>query len=415
MKSQFWLHHSGNFKNDVEISLPLSKSISNRVLILEAISSGSIYSKKYSDSSDTNTLISCIKNINSTFLDAKDAGTTFRFLVALASLSDHEITISGTTRMKKRPVKGLVEVLQNMGAEILYLEKKGFPPLKIKPPKNRLRTYSELKIHDTSSSQFISALMLIAPVVKNGIHLTFPPFMPSYSYIEMTAEILRQAEIDFELGDDFVKIPEQNLSEKKKCIEIEKDWSSASYFFSMMACGSWENIFLKGLSIKSIQRDTKIIEYFKPLGIAVEENKEGIMLRKVKPKTNAKLIFDFKDNPDLSLTVIVAYALNKIDIKVKGIENLVIKESDRIESLKLELRKINVDFYKVGNFWQLQTAGLNIPKSIYLNTYNDHRIAMAFSVLAIHSRLEIDNPAVVNKSFLGFWDQLTFLGLELNY
>ncbi len=415
MKSQFWLKHSAKFENDIGVQIPLSKSISNRVLILEAISSRRIHAKSYSDSSDTNTLISCIQSINSDFLDAKDAGTTFRFLLALACLGKQEITISGTSRMKQRPIKGLVEVLQEMGAEIKYLEKKGFPPLKVSPPKYGLIAKKKLRIQDSSSSQFISALMLIAPAIKNGIHLSFSPNIPSYSYIEMTADILKKAEIDYELNEDYVKIPQQKLSEKNICIEIEKDWSSASYFFAMMACGSWGNIFLKGLSTKSIQRDKRIVEYMRPLGIAVEENKEGLILKKVKPKINAKLIFDFKNNLDLSLTVILAYALNKIDISVKGIENLTFKESDRIASLKQELKKINVDFYKAGNYWQLQSSGLEIPKSVFLNTHNDHRIAMAFSVLAIHTKLEIDNPEVVNKSFPSFWEQLTYLGFTPNY
>lgn len=414
MESQLRLEYSGSFQKELSVKIPLSKSISNRVLILKAISNGGIHAKHYSEASDTKILHRCLENIDSDVYDAQDAGTAFRFLTAFAAIGNHEVKITGTPRMKQRPIKGLVEALQNLGAEITYLEKEGFPPVKVKPHKFGLQSDGILTISDTSSSQFISALMLIAPKIKRGLELSFPVKIPSHSYIQMTAEILMMAGIEIEPDNNTIVIPSQKFDEKEVLIDIERDWSGASYFYSLMSVGEFPKLLIEGLKLDSIQNDSRIADYFKPLGIQTRQTKKGIELSKGKQKRHRQLIFDFKNNPDLSMTVILAYALNKTDIKVKGIENLVIKESNRIEALQKELEKINVKLYKKGNFWQLDTSGLKIPKNLQISTYNDHRIAMAFSVLALKSNLSIDNPEVVNKSFPNFWDQLKPFGISTN-
>ncbi len=399
--------------NEVEINLPLSKSISNRILILNALSKGKIYSLEYSEANDSKILKRILQTPEIEIYDAEDAGTALRFLIAFAACGEKSKIITGTDRMKSRPVLGLCNSLEILGAKIEYLENHGYPPLKVTPPIQGLNGKESILIDDKRSSQFISALMLIAPWVKNGISLRFQKDFPSFSYLELTSDIMKKAGFEVRLNEDSVYIPEQKIN--PTAIEIETDWSSASYFILFLLTGNWKNMVLKSVSLDSIQKDVEIIEFSKPLGLVVEaKGKDLLMKNSGLTSIGFEMHFDFSNNPDLAMTVILAYALKKIDFTVSGIENLVYKESNRIEALRTELGKIGVSLTQHGNQWKIDSSRLSFPKNIEIQTYKDHRIAMAFSVLSLYTDIQIENPEVVNKSFPNFWEELKLLGLYIH-
>lgn len=413
MKSDLWLERPEIWPQNPEITLPLSKSISNRVLILEALSKGLVRTAAYSKANDTTLLQRILKDNSGTTWDAEDAGTAYRFLTAYAATGNKPVVIKGTQRMQERPIAPLAVVLSQLGAKIEYQNRIGFPPLKVYPPANGLKSLNTIQFQDTKSSQFISALMLIAPLVKNGIGIRFPSPFPSFGYIRMTAEIMRKAGLKVDLNESEVFVPEQSFQTKE--IEVEADWSSASYFYSFFALGAWERLVLKNLSLGSNQPDSICSEYFKALGVASVQKGENIILTKSENSKMQKMELDFSNCPDIAMTLITSFALRARNLKVRGIQNLIYKESNRIEILQRELFKIGCTLKKQDESWYLNSENLQLPERIEIDPEGDHRMAMAFSPLALFSSLKMKNPEVVEKSFPQFWDELSSLKLRTGH
>ncbi len=400
--------------------LPASKSESNRALIMTALSAyqqGIPFSIKnlqnLSQATDTQILISILSQQENPVWDAKEAGTTFRFLTAFAVATKKNVKITGSERMKQRPIKVLVEALRSLGANIQYVEKEGFPPLQVWA-KDFVQTRQEIDIQADVSSQYISALLMIAPVLDKGLRLNLVGKVASRPYIEMT---LRQME-GFGVLADFRRLGTQIFADKKNyisaLISIENDWSAASYVYAFAALAESAEIFVSGLKRDSLQGDKKIAELMLHFGVETVWEKEGIILRKKAGFifSNNKITIDFSDIPDLAQTIVVLAAATGAKIIFTGLESLRIKETDRIAALQIELRKFGVDFEEIAE-GIFTLFGSFIPAETTIFTYKDHRMAMAFAPLLLKiPALKFENPEVVAKSFPHFWEEVRNLLAE---
>lgn len=385
--------------------LPASKSISNRVLILDALSGNKSTLHNLSDANDTQLMLKLVRSADR-IIDVEDAGTTMRFLTAYFSITNQKKILTGTARMKERPIGILVEALRSLGAEIDYLEKEGYPPLETKQFFSQ-KTDS-LKIRGDVSSQFISALMMIAPTLPQGLTLNLEGKVGSRPYIEMTAALMAQFGVKCDVLEKQVIIPNGKYSPID--FTVESDWSGSSYWFSFAALASDAAIRLPRLFEDSLQGDSAIIPIMKFLG--VEASMDGGLLKLSKTAKATDLTWDFTHCPDLAQTVAVVCAATGIRGHFTGLESLRIKETDRIAALQNELRKIGGDLTEQGNTWTLVPSS-KLPKRASFNTYKDHRMAMAFAPLATLMDVEIENPFVVRKSYPKFWDDMKLAGFEI--
>lgn len=386
--------------------LPASKSISNRVLILDALSGSKSTLHNLSDANDTQLML---KRIGSPerVIDVEDAGTTMRFLTAYFSVTGQHKTLTGTDRMKERPIGILVDALRSLGAEITYLEKEGFPPLEIKQFSGQKT--NAISIRGDVSSQFISALMMIAPVLPQGLSLRLEGKVGSRPYIEMTASLMKAFGVDVELLEREVQIPAGKY--QPTTFSVESDWSAASYWFAFTALAEEAEVQLPRLFLESLQGDSAIVGVMRQLG--VNTTTEGDAIRLTKGTSSDNLSHDFTHCPDLAQTVAVVCAARGIPGKFTGLESLRIKETDRIAALQNELRKIGADLVEFADHWELRPSA-KLPGSAHFNTYKDHRMAMAFAPLAALMNVEIENPSVVRKSYPRFWDDLKTVGFEVS-
>ncbi|MBI4947373.1 MAG: 3-phosphoshikimate 1-carboxyvinyltransferase [Bacteroidetes bacterium] len=391
------------------ITLPASKSISNRILIIRALCDSCFPIKNLSESEDTQVL-KAILNSGSNILDAGHAGAAMRFLTAFASTVVGQWIITGSERMKQRPIGELVEALRNMGALIEYTEKEGFPPLKITGTKLR---GTEIEIDGSISSQFISALLMIAPAITGGLTLKIKGRIVSMPYIEMTLKLMEFFGVKLRWQDDTINIREQNYTCRE--FTVESDWSAASYWYEMAALSGEVDITLLGLKKNSYQGDSILPDIFYELGVKTVSVKNGVRLSR-KEITAKSFEMDCSGYPDLIQTLAVTCALLKIPFHIKGAKTLRIKETDRIHALKNELAKIGVSL-KVKNSDELIWDGKakKVQPGIKIETYSDHRMAMAFAPAAIkHPGLMICDTGVVGKSYPHFWEHLKSVGFYLN-
>ncbi|MFH1319454.1 MAG: 3-phosphoshikimate 1-carboxyvinyltransferase [Bacteroidota bacterium] len=403
-----------------KITLPSSKSISNRVLIIRALCKEGFEISNLSDAEDTKVLQQLLTSTESV-LDVGAAGTAMRFLTAYLSIKQGTWILTGSERMKERPVSILVDALRQLGAEIEYLGKEGYPPLKIK---GASLSGQEVEIDGSLSSQYISALLLIAPVLPNGlsIKITSPPdnrqgIIASKPYIKMTLKIMKHFGVLCSWHDDTIMVEHggyfTSVPNEKDYI-IEGDWSSASYWYAMVSLADEADLIITNIKKETIQGDAIVARIFTHFGVQTEYLDNGIRLYKGKPVAE-QFGFDFSDCPDLAQTVIVVSSVLGISGIFGGLESLRIKETDRITALKNELDKISV---KVKEF---NKGGIIIkpnPKSQTPNTefhtYNDHRMAMAFAPVAIkYGEIKIKDPGVVNKSYPRFWEDLRSVGFKI--
>jgi 3-phosphoshikimate 1-carboxyvinyltransferase len=388
------------------IHLPSSKSESNRALIINAFADGKLFN--LSEARDTQTMIRLLRT-NEEVLDVLDAGTTMRFLTAFCALTDKKKILTGSARMCERPIGILVDALRQIGASINYLEKEGFPPIQTNGFTKQVN--DEISIRGDISSQYISAILMVAPTLPKGLTLHLEGKIASRPYIEMTLELMRNfgGKATFIGNTIVVESGAYNPSE----FHIESDWSGASYWFSMVAVAESAEITLTGLKPKSLQGDNRIIEIMNPLGVEANFTPSGLLLRKKKHETTFS--YDFSDCPDLAQTVAVTCALKNIPAIFIGLESLKIKETDRIIALQQELHKIHATLIHVDEkTWKL-TPAATIPSTtgIFIETYDDHRMAMAFAPLATKMDVTIDNPSVVNKSYPGFWKDMDIAGFPI--
>jgi len=393
------------FKNNV-ITLNSSKSESNRLLIIQALSKEIININNLSNANDTIILKNLLNKNPNPIWNIKDAGTTMRFLTSFLSLKKNEVKITGSKRMEKRPIAILVNALNEIGAKIKYLKKEGYPPIYIK---NKIsQKINSIQIKGNISSQYISSLLLIAPILKNGIKIKIIEPLYSKPYVEMTLSLMKNFGIKYKWNKNEIKITNQKyLSGSYK---IESDWSAASYWYSIISINDHiRSLKLIGLRKNSFQGDKIIADIMKNIGVYTRFERDGISLIKNSNLESTKEI-NFKNCPDLAQTILVIAAVKKIKLKLKGLESLKIKETDRLIAMKKELKKIGCNFYEANDEWILERRNNKLPKKLIINTYKDHRVAMSFAALSSKLELVIRDPEVVNKSYPNFWNDLESIG-----
>jgi 3-phosphoshikimate 1-carboxyvinyltransferase len=386
-------------------NLPASKSISNRALILNAIAGSGSSLSNLSDANDTQLMRKLISS-NEQVLDVEDAGTTMRFLTAFNAITNREKIITGTDRMQQRPIAILVDALRKLGAEIEYLEKEGFPPVKTKG-------FIQQKIHEITikgdvSSQYISALMMVAPTLPQGLHLTFEGKVTSLPYIEMTAALMRQFGALVELSTKEIIIPNQKYTPTN--LTIESDWSAASYWFAFTALAESAEVELPNMTLRSLQGDKVIVDMMELLGVKSEPRGNNLLL--IKKEHHPDFSWDFTHCPDLAQTITVICAAKGITGTFTGLESLRIKETDRIKALQIELRKLGTTLIEEDGKWILRPGKIDTTTNLFINTYLDHRMAMAFAPLAATVDVTIEDPNVVRKSYPKFWNDVEALGIK---
>ena len=406
----FLLKHDNKFFSKY-FEISGSKSISNRLLILKYLYKN-INIENLSDSDDTLVLKSCLEK-NLTKIDISHAGTAMRFLTAYLSIKENqEFEITGSERMKKRPIKILVDSLRSLGARIYYLEKKGYPPLKIVGKKI---DGGEIVLDSTISSQYISALILIASVLKKGLKIYLKGTLISRPYVTMTLSILNKLGIKNTFRNEIISIKSfQKI--KKTNFKVESDWSSLSYYYCIIAFSKNSKINVGNFYEKSIQGDKKLVNIYSKFGVETKflKNEGRIILSKNKDyKVPIKINIDLVENPDIAQTVIITCFGLGISCEITGLQTLKIKETDRLQAMKNELRKLGADVEITKNSLHLSPIE-KINKNISINTYNDHRMAMAFSPLAMLVPITINNPEVVTKSYKNFWKDLKAINFNIS-
>jgi 3-phosphoshikimate 1-carboxyvinyltransferase len=337
-------------------------------------------------------------------LDVEDAGTTMRFLTAFCAVTGKNKVITGTDRMKQRPIGILVDALRKLGAEIEYLEKEGFPPIKTQGFKGQLT--NELSIRGDVSSQYISALMMVSPTLPKGLTLKFEGSVTSRPYIEMTASLMKQFGVSCQVREKEVVIPYAPYTPTS--ITVESDWSAASYWYSFTALAEKAEIELSNMTMKSLQGDRVIVDLMQILGVKSEPKGNGLILSKTGHQH--ELVWDFTHCPDLAQTAAVVCAAKGIRGIFTGLESLRIKETDRIKALQQELGKLEATFLEEGGKWILTPSENRLFKALSINTYLDHRMAMAFAPLATVTDVTIEDPRVTRKSYPKFWEDIKGFG-----
>ena len=400
------------------IKLPASKSISNRALIIHALSGGAILPDNLSDCDDTTVIINALQN-NPHEINIKAAGTAMRFMTAFLSVKDgEEHVLTGTERMKHRPIGVLVDALRHLGADISYVGDEGFPPLRIK---GRKLEGGLLEVPGNISSQYISALLMIGPTLKNGLTLRLTGDVISRPYIDLTLWTMREFGADADWSD-FETISVAPKPYKERTYFIENDWSAASYWYEMMALSTHEDdeIRLEGLMDGSKQGDSSVRYIFSLLGVksTFESREEGVPTTVTLRHTNRcvpRLEYDFVNSPDLAQTFVVCCALKNVHFHFTGLSTLKIKETDRIEAMKKEMRKLGYVIHDKNNselIWDGERCMPEIEGGI--DTYEDHRMALSFAPASLCiDGLSINNPQVVTKSYPHFWEDIKSAGFEV--
>jgi len=401
-----------------EITLASSKSESNRALIIQALCSDKFEIENLSTSQDTHSLkyvlglVKSGKPYSHTF-DVGGAGTTMRFLTAYLSTYPSSFILTGNERMKARPLGILVDALRQLGADIEYLGQEGFAPIRINIKQLR---GGEVEIDGSVSSQFISALLLIAPQLQNGLVIKFNGEVTSKPYIEMTLKMMQEFRVYGTWQENRISVSPQKYyikSDEGYAYKVEADWSSASYWYSLCALSEECDFTIKGLKHPSLQGDGIVADIFAMLGLNSEYTDEGIRITKSKGHTE-HLGFDFSDCPDLVQTIAVVVSAKNISALFTGLQTLKIKETDRIIALQNELAKLGATVEVDKNHTMKITPPSKILQPEFIATYDDHRMAMAFAPLTMMlESITIEEPEVVKKSYTNFWNDLKSLGFKL--
>ncbi len=403
----------GNFpKENIKICISGSKSESNRMLILQA-QFPNISIENLSESDDTVVLQKGLQTANGA-IDIHHAGTAMRFLTAyFAAKQGSEIILTGSQRMQERPIGILVDALRSLGAEIEYIENESFPPLKIRGKKLQ---NDEVKIKADISSQYISALMLVAPMFPEGLKINLEGKTTSIPYIEMTLSLLKSIGIEREFSTNTISISSKKNIEKTTLV-VESDWSSASYFYSLVALSEEGfKISLKSFSKESLQGDAALVQIYDSLGVQTvfDSSNNTISLSKNKTELPDSLMLDLSNTPDLAQTITVSCFGLGIACELTGLHTLKIKETDRLLALKNELEKLGAIIQVNDNSLSLENS-LKIHSNITIETYQDHRMAMAFAPMALKTNIVIKDAEVVSKSYPNFWEDIQETGISLNF
>jgi 3-phosphoshikimate 1-carboxyvinyltransferase len=394
---------SGDKHIRTEISLTGSKSECNRALIISALSQGSVVVENLSNAADTITLNQILNelsqnNLHHQTVDVGPAGTAMRFLTAFLAAKDGKFLLTGSERMKQRPIGILVEALKAIGADIVYAEQEGFPPIIIQGPLKQ--SSNKVKIKGDISSQYISALLMVAPTLDEGLTLEIQGELTSLPYVKMTLDMLATAGIK---QQEFID----------STLAVEPDWSAASYWYSIAALADSAHIDLPYLKNKSLQGDSRIREIMVSFGVETSSIGNGIRLNSVS-KSFSNEIMNLKDCPDLAQTIIVCAAILGKNLQFTGLETLKIKETDRVLALQNELGKLGVLLTEENLVYTLNCDKLHLPEKVSFRTYDDHRMAMAFAPLAlVIKEVELEDMDVVEKSYPDFWKDLEKAGFTI--
>lgn len=386
-----------------EVNLPLSKSLCNRALLLSAgypqIKLGAI-----SDADDTQVLVKGLK-VNKGEVDVGAAGTAMRFLAAhFASTTGAEVILTGTQRMLQRPIGELVSALRQLGADIGYQEKEGFPPLRII---GKELSGGDVSLDGSVSSQFVTALMLIGPRLKQGLTLNLMGEIVSRPYITMTAGLMQQMGFSVRVSNSTIRIEPAGYI-PARVFKPEADWSAAAFWYGMLASAKDGELELPGLMQRSLQGDSRMVRIFEELGIKTTFTELGAKLVKRPAQLPGKLVVNLVDNPDLAQPLAFTCAALGIGADLRGLQTLRIKETDRLAAIKTELTKVGVEVIITENSLQIDATSINQP-SVPIDTYEDHRMAMSAAILATSFPVIIANPEVVTKSYRGFWADITLV------
>ena len=386
-----------------------SKSETNRLLLLQALFSG-LSIENTSESDDSEVMQAALKD-KTDVIDVHHAGTAMRFLTAyFAHLEGREVVLTGSQRMQERPIKILVEALRSIGASITYEKEEGYPPIIIKGKK---LTGGTVTLPADISSQYISALLLIGPVLENGIQLDLVGKITSIPYINMTLSLLNNIGVQIEFKGQSIRVAPQKKPRLTTQI-VESDWSSASYYFSIVALSDESEIHLTSYKKNSLQGDRVLREIYSKLGVSSSIEGQTLILKKEKVDLPNVLEWDLSKAPDIAQTIAVScYGLG-IGCKLRGLHTLKIKETDRLQALYNELTKLGAQVKVTDKSLEL-AAGSNFVADCSLPTYNDHRMAMAFAPLALKVPLIIENAEVVSKSYPTFWKDLEQINFKINY
>lgn len=391
-----------------QIAVTGSKSETNRLLLLQALFP-SITLSNTSNSDDSEVMQMALSG-NEEVVDIHHAGTAMRFLTAYFAVKEgREVVLTGSSRMQERPVKILVEALRQLGADISFLKEEGYPPIKIKGQKI---TNNKVTMAANVSSQYISALLLVAPKLENGIELTLEGEITSIPYIKMTLALLNDLDIKTSFEGNVIKVhPQQEVA--SKLMTVESDWSSASYFFSLAALSDKASISLSSYKQSSLQGDSALVSIYKEMGVESQFSDNTITLTKIKKFQYKDVTFDLNHTPDIAQTIVVTCLGLGIGCHLTGLHTLKIKETDRLEALRIELSKLGANI-SVTNDSLTLVATSEINSNIKIGTYNDHRMAMAFAPLALKVPIIIENADVVSKSYPDFWDDMEKLGYKVS-
>lgn len=408
LRMDILLHKLHNQNVSENITISGSKSESNRLLILQNLFP-EIAIDNLSDSDDSIHMQHALST-KETLVNIGHAGTAMRFLTSYFAVKENrETVLTGSERMQNRPIQILVEALQDLGANITYEAKEGYPPIRIKGTK---LAKDKVQINGNVSSQYISSLLLIASKLENGLTIELIGKITSIPYINMTLSLLSQLGIENYFKGNTIKVlPKQNIV--KQTVVVESDWSSASYFYSIIASleiGS--QITLSAYKENSLQGDSCLAEIYQHFGVSTVFNKNSVVLTKEKETNKATLEINLKNAPDIAQTIAVTCFSEEIACNLTGLHTLKIKETDRLEALKEELTKLGATISVTNESLHLEVA-TSINDNVAIATYNDHRMAMAFAPLALKVPIKILNAEVVTKSYQKFWEDMQQIGIQI--
>jgi len=391
-----------------QLNITGSKSETNRLLLLKALFPN-ITLANTSNSDDSEVMQKALIG-NDEIVDIHHAGTAMRFLTAYFAVNEgREVIMTGSSRMQERPIKILVEALSQLGVEISYEKEEGYPPIRIKGKKV---TASKVTLAANVSSQYISALLLVASKLENGLELTLEGEITSVPYIKMTLALLKDLDIQTSFEENVIKVYPKEAVESKEMV-VESDWSSASYFFSLVALADAAKITLSSYKENSLQGDSELVSLYEKMGVKTIFQNNKMTLEKVAEFNYQDVNFELNNTPDIAQTIVVTCLGLGIGCHLTGLHTLKIKETDRLEALRIELTKLGANISVTNDSLTLERSG-KINHDIHIATYNDHRMAMAFAPLAIKVPIIIDDAEVVSKSYPDFWNDLKALNFQVS-
>lgn len=398
--SQFTIDNS-------QLNITGSKSETNRLLLLKALFPN-ITLANTSNSDDSEVMQKALAG-NDEIVDIHHAGTAMRFLTAYFAVNEgREVVMTGSSRMQERPIKILVEALAQLGVEISYEKEVGYPPIRIKGKKV---TASKVTLAANVSSQYISALLLVAAKLENGLELTLEGEITSIPYIKMTLALLKDLDIQTSFEGNVIKVYPKESIESKEMV-VESDWSSASYFFSLVALADAAKITLSSYKENSLQGDSELVSLYEKMGVKTTFQNNQMTLEKQAGFKYEDVNFELNNTPDIAQTIVVTCLGLGIGCHLTGLHTLKIKETDRLEALRIELTKLGANISVTNDSLTLLPSG-EINQDVHIATYNDHRMAMAFAPLAIKVPIIIDDAEVVSKSYPDFWNDLKALNFQI--